>query len=499
MLSNIDLSKFFSLFTYVPDDPLLFSTAEFLFFFFAFMIFYSAFSKNRNFRVYILIVFSLFFYYKAAGLYFLLLVFSSAFNFFAGKYIGSQEGYLKKKMVLTLSIVVNIGVLFYFKYTNFFIEILSRFRSSALTPLDIFLPVGISFFTFKALSYVLDVYLEKMEPEKSFRDFLLYVSFFPNILAGPIDRAPEFLPQVKGDLRIPENYLGRGVFLIIAGLFKKAVIADYIGVNFVDRIFEMPTRYTGVENLLAVYGYALKVYCDFSGYSDIAIGVALLMGFKLMDNFNSPYQASSIAEFWRRWHISLSSWLLDYLFRPLQMKFRSLRTLGNASALFITFLICGLWHGASYTFILWGAVHGLMMAFALFTKKPRQLFYEKLGISKSRTLHVFQVIITFHLIAITWVLFGASSLSNAMDMFSQIFNYFKGGVFVQFVQAFPAVFALIVTGYVLHFIPKSVELKSAELLTRTPIWGKALILAVMIWIVAQAKSADLQPFIYFQF
>ncbi|MGE5431021.1 MAG: MBOAT family O-acyltransferase [Syntrophomonadaceae bacterium] len=499
MLSNIDLNKFFSLFTYVPDDPLLFSTAEFLFFFFAFMVFYTAFSKSRNFRIYILIVFSLFFYYKAAGLYFLILVFSSAFNFLAGKYIGFQENYLKKKMVLIASIAVNIGVLFYFKYTNFFIEIINHLKSSSITPLDIFLPVGISFFTFKALSYVLDVYLEKMEAEKSFRDFLLYVSFFPNILAGPIDRASEFLPQVKQDFIIPESYIGRGVFLIISGLFKKAVIADYIGVNFVDRIFEMPTRYTGVENLLAVYGYALKVYCDFSGYSDIAIGIALLMGFKLMDNFNSPYQASSIADFWRRWHISLSSWLQDYLFRPLQMKFRSLRTLGNASALVITFLICGLWHGASYTFILWGAVHGLMMAFALFTKKPKQRLYEKLGISNSRALHFFQVIVTFHLIAVTWVLFGATSLSNAMDMFSQIFNYFKGGVFLQFVQAFPAVFALILAGYVLHFVPKSLELKTADFLTRTPLWGKALALAVMIWVVAQAKSADLQPFIYFQF
>ncbi|MCU7491683.1 MAG: MBOAT family O-acyltransferase [Bacteroidota bacterium] len=499
MLHNIDLNKFLSLFTYVPDDPLLFSTAEFLFFFFAFLIFYSAFSKSRNFRVYILIIFSLFFYYKAAGLYFLLLIFSSLFNFSAGKFIGQSESPLKKKTALIASIVVNIGVLFYFKYTNFFIEIINHIGSSAITPLDIFLPVGISFFTFKALSYVLDVFLEKMEPEGSFRDFLLYVSFFPSILAGPIDRAPEFLPQVKGDVKIPENYIGRGIFLIIAGLFKKAVIADYIGVNFVDRIFEMPTRYTGVENLLAVYGYALKVYCDFSGYSDIAIGVALLMGFKLMDNFNSPYQAASIAEFWRRWHISLSSWLQDYLFRPLQMKFRNLRTLGNASALVITFLICGLWHGASYTFILWGAVHGLMMAFALFTKKPKQMLYEKLGISNSKVLHVLQVIITFHLIAVTWVLFGATSFSSAMDMFSQIFNYFKGGVFVQFVQAFPSVFALIIAGYVLHFIPKSFEVKSAGLLTKTPLWGKALILAVMIWVVAQAKSADLQPFIYFQF
>lgn len=499
MFNNIDLNKLLSLFKYIPDDPLLFSTAEFLFFFFTFLVFYAAFSKSRNFRVYLIIVFSLFFYYKAAGLYFLLLVFSSLFNFYAGKFIQSSEGYLKKKMFLIASIIVNIGGLFYFKYTNFFIDIINHIKSSAISPLDIFLPVGISFFTFKSLSYVIDVYLEKMEAEKSFRDFLLYVSFFPNILAGPIDRAPEFLPQVKQDLQIPESYIGKGIFLIISGLFKKVVIADYIGVNFVDRIFEMPTRYTGVENLLAVYGYALKVYCDFSGYSDIAIGIALLMGFKLMENFNSPYQASSIAEFWRRWHISLSSWFLDYLFRPLQMKFRSLRTLGNASALIVTFLICGLWHGASYTFILWGALHGLMMAIALFTKKPRQKFYEKLGIGNSKVLHAFQVFITFHLIAVTWVLFGAANFSAAMDMFSQILYYFKGGVLPQFVQAYPVVLGLIIAGYILHFVPKSVELKAAELLTRTPLPAKAFILAVVIWIVAQAKSADLQPFIYFQF
>lgn len=499
MFTNIDFSRLLTLLAFDPDDPLVFTTSFFLIFFFLVIVFYQASSSRRNIRVLGLIAFSLFFYYKSSGYYFLLLLFSAGFSFLSGKLIYSEKSIFKRRLLLFLSIIVNVGLLGYFKYTNFFIQIINDFNKSAIDPLDIFLPIGISFYTFKALSYIFDIYLEKMEPEAEFKNFCLYIVFFPNLLAGPIDRAENFIEQIKGKVFVSDSYLGRGLYLILGGLFKKAVIADYISLNFVDRVFDMPSRYTGVENLLAVYGYALQIYCDFSGYTDIAIGIALLMGIKLMDNFNSPYQAASVSEFWRRWHISLSSWLLDYLFKPLQLKFRGLSTLGNALALILTFLICGLWHGASWTFIFWGGLHGLLMAVALFTKKPKMKLYKKLHIADSRLLKYVQVFITFNLVAFAWVFFRANSFNDAIDVLTQVFSFFHSEVFMQFASSYPQVLGLILLGYILHFLPKQAEIWTQNLLARTPVLGKAFLLAVMIWVVAQVRASDLQPFIYFQF
>ncbi|MEI7811114.1 MAG: MBOAT family O-acyltransferase [Ignavibacteria bacterium] len=499
MFSNIDVSKFVDLFRFDPTDPLLFNSSLFLFLFFVLLAVYLLISKNKIARIYLLTGFSLFFYYKASGFYCVLLIGSAIVNYFAGKYFFRFDGLLKKKLVLYVAIFFNIGVLVYFKYTNFFIQIVNDVKLSQLNALDIFLPVGISFYTFKALSYILDIYLERIEPENNFMNFLLYISFFPNILAGPIDRASGFLPQLKEELFISDNYIAKGILLIISGLFKKAIIADYISTNFVDRIFDMPTRFTGIENLLGVYGYSLQIYCDFSGYSDMATGIALLLGFKLMDNFDSPYQASSVAEFWRRWHISLSSWLLDYVFKPLQMKFRNLSIFGNALALFITFVLCGLWHGASWLFLLWGALHGMFMAVSLFTKKPKNNIYGKLGLKNSKALKYFQTFITFNLVAFAWIFFRASSFANAMEVINQIVNFFHAPVIMQFVPGYPLVSFLLAVGFILHFLPKSVGLKFEEYLTKTPLIGKAVLLALVIWIVIQIRSAEIQPFIYFQF
>ena len=353
MPGNISLDKLFSLFKYDPGDPLLFSTGLFLFLFFFFLLVYNLLGKNKQARIIFLIVFSLYFYYKCAGFYFLILIISAIANFFFGKWIAITENFTKKRLVLILALIANIGLLGYFKYTNFIIQIINSVRSSQIDPLAIFLPIGISFYTFKSLSYVFDVYFDTLRPTKSFRDFSLYDFFFPNILAGPIDRASDFLPQIDREPFISNEDIGRAIFLIILGLIKKVVIADYISLNFVDRVFDYPLRFTGVENLLAIYAYALQIYCDFSGYSDLAIGIGLLLGFKLTINFNSPFKARSIADFWRRWHISLSKWLLDYLFKPIQLSLRNLRMYSNIIALIVTFFICGLWHGAGWNFILW--------------------------------------------------------------------------------------------------------------------------------------------------
>jgi len=496
---NIDFQKIIDLLKFDPSDPLLFGSSLFLVLFFFLLLFYRIFASSKNARILLLLFFSLYFYYKASGIYFLLLIFSATINFGFGKFIFETKSQVVKKVLLIVNVVLNLGLLGYFKYTNFFIEIINDLKLGSFDPIDIFLPLGISFYTFKAMNYVLDIYLEAMEPTKSFRDFSLFVFFFPNILAGPIDRASQFIPQIEEDLAVTKEDIGKALLLIMSGLVKKIIIADYLSLNFVDRVFDSPLRFTGVENLFALYGYGLQIYCDFSGYSDIAIGISLLLGFKLMENFNSPYQATSIADFWRRWHISLSSWLLNYLFRPIQMKFRDLKMFSNIIAILVTFILCGLWHGASWMFLFWGLLHGFYMSVSLFLQKPKRMLYTKLGILNSKFLKVFQVIITFHLLAISWIFFRVKTFAEASDIFNQIYGFFDYQIIPQFIEGYTPTFILIVVGYVLHFLPRSLENKTAEILSKINPVFQAVILAFVIWLAAQIRSAELQPFIYFQF
>lgn len=499
MFSNIQFDKIPELLAYTPDDPLIFSTSLFLFLFFFFLIIYNLFAKYKNIRIALLIVFSLYFYYKSAGLYFLILIVSAFANFYFGKWIAATENFNYKRLFLALAVILNIGLLGYFKYTNFIIEIINDVSSGQIEPLAIFLPIGISFYTFKALTYVFDIYFDTLKPTESLRDFSLYVFFFPNILAGPIDRASAFLPQINQEPFLTKEDVGKAVLLISVGLIKKVVIADYISINFVDRIFDYPLRFTGVENLLALYGYTLQIYCDFSGYSDMAIGTALFLGFRLMDNFNSPFKATSIADFWRRWHISLSKWLLDYLFKPMQFSIRSLRIWANVIALFITFVICGIWHGAGWNFILWGVIHGFYMSIGLLLQKPKTFIYNKLKINNTPFLKFFQVLVTFHLVAFSFLVFRAYDLQGVKDILEQIFTFFHGEVFTQFIEKMPIIFTLMLIGYIFHFMPVKFENKVYKIVSDLPMVGKAILLAVVIWIAAQFKSADIQPFIYFQF
>ena len=499
MPTNINFSKIFDLLKFDQYDPLIFSTSLFLILFFFFLLLYNTFGKNKSFRIGLIIVFSLYFYYKSAGYYAGILVVSALINFFFAKWIAATENFTVKRIHLALAVILNVAILGYFKYTNFIIQIINDIGDKQIEPLAIFLPIGISFYTFKSLTYVFDVYFDTMKPTNSFANFSAYVFFFANILAGPIDRASSFLPQLDNEPFLSKEDLGKAFFLISAGLLKKVMIADYISINFVDRIFDYPLRYTGVENLLAIYGYVLQIYCDFSGYSDMAIGIALLLGFKLMDNFNSPFKATSIADFWRRWHISLSKWLLDYLFKPIQLSMRSLRMAANITALFVTFLVCGIWHGAGWNFILWGALHGFMMSFALLVQKPKTKLYTLLKINNTKFLKFFQVIITFHLVAFSFIIFRAPDTQIVFDMFSQIGSFFHGEVFFQFIEKLPIIFGLMVIGYVFHFLPVSFDTKMKNLIADLPLVGKAIMMIIVIWIAVQFKSADITPFIYFQF
>ena len=280
-----------------------------------------------------------------------------------------------RRVFILFSIISNLGILAYFKYTGFIVntindlleliikvyDFLAAFSNSHLGTSfnisNIILPVGISFFTFQSLSYTIDVYRKKMEPVRNIIDFGFYVSFFPQLVAGPIVRASEFIPQLYSEFQLAKREFSHALFLISKGLIKKIIISDFIAINFIDRVFDAPSIYSGFENLMAVYGYGLQIYCDFSGYTDIAIGVALILGFRLPVNFNSPYKAASITDFWKRWHISLSRWLKDYLYIPLGGNRKGkIRTNIN---LMITMLLGGLWHGASLRFIIWGGLHGI--------------------------------------------------------------------------------------------------------------------------------------------
>lgn len=487
---DVFLQKLIEQLSYNAAEPLIFNTGFFLFFFLFVLIFNQFFVNNKRAQIIFLLTESLYFYYKSSGVFFVLVIISSLIDYIAGKSIAVSNSKGRKKFYLVVSLITNLGILAYFKYTNFFLDTLNSVGAGHFDMMDIFLPVGVSFFTFQSMSYTIDVYRNKLKPVHNFFDFVFFVSFFPQLVAGPIVRAADFLPQIHKPTFVTQADLGKAFFLIIAGLLKKAVIADFISINFVDRIFQWPTRFTGVENLLGVYGYVLQIYCDFSGYSDMAIGIALLLGFRLPDNFNAPYKSKTITEMWTRWHISLSSWLRDYLYIPLGGNRKGkVRTYIN---LMLTMFLGGLWHGAAWRFMFWGGIHGAALAVERFFHIPEK-------IEKSKLLKIIGLIVTFHIWTISLIFFRAQSYSAAFDIINQIVSYFNGAVFFQFVKASPVVFALMIIGYVSHYLPLKWELKMRDWLAVMPNWGRAFVIVIVIYIVAQFKSANIQPFIYFQF
>lgn len=486
-----DIHKFISQFGYHPDEPLIFSSGFFLFLFTGFLAVYMLLRHNQRAKLIFVTIFSLYFYYKSSGFFFFLLLVATVVDFNLARLIDLTDDKTRRKFFLILSLVANLGVLGYFKYTNFFYDSIYGLTGSEYDPVDIFLPVGISFFTFQSLSYTIDVYRRNLKPVDSILDYAFYLSFFPQLVAGPIVRAADFLPQIHRPTVVTEQMLGRGTFLIAAGLFKKAVISDYISINFVDRIFDAPGLYTGLENLFAVYGYALQIYCDFSGYSDMAIGIALLLGFHFADNFNSPYQSVNISEFWRRWHISLSTWLRDYLYISLGGNRKGrVHTYVN---LMITMLLGGLWHGASWRFVIWGGLHGAALAI-------HKVFSEKIGYRfTGSAARVTGAVITFHFVCLCWLFFRAPDLETVALMLSQIFSNFHASIFLEFVSGYSLTFVLMIIGYALHLTPDSVTEQVKESVVGMPLLAKALCIVAVIFLVIQTKSAEVQPFIYFQF
>lgn len=498
MIGFINIQKVLEQFVYTPDSPLIFTSGLFLFLFSVFLIFYTLLRRKMTSRIIYVLLFSLYFYYKTSGIYVLLLLFISVSDFIIGFYLDRQQVPLRRKLLVALSVSINLGILCYFKYTNFLLELFSDLVNKPFELQNIFLPIGISFFTFQSMSYIIDIYRRRIKPVDLWIDYVFYISFFPQLVAGPIVRAHDFIPQIyRKSTLVSREMFCEGYILIMFGLFKKAIVSDYISLNFVDRIFDNPLLYSGLENLIGVYGYALQIYCDFSGYSDMAIGIALLLGFRFNKNFDSPYKSATITEFWRRWHISLSSWLKDYLYVSMGGNRKgSLRTYVN---LMVTMLLGGLWHGAALKFVIWGGLHG----FALGVHKAvMSLFpsFKPQGMDMtSRWRRALGIFITFNFVCFTWIFFRASSMAVVGQVLTQIFTAFNPGLFFEFIRGYKMVTLLILVGYLLHFLPEKWENAVIRSSDRIPLPVKALAMTILIWGVMQMKSSDIQPFIYFQF
>jgi len=489
----LDIHKLQELFLYNPDEPLIFNSGLFLFLFTGFLWIYISLSKTHKPKLIFVTLFSLYFYYKSSGAYFILLLFATGIDFTLAKLIHTSKDQWYRKFYIIVTLVVNLGMLGYFKYTNFLFDSFFSIAGGDFQPMDIFLPVGVSFFTFQSLSYTLDVYRGNLKPVDSILDYAFFVSFFPQLVAGPIVRASDFLPQIYKPTIVTNEMFGRGVFLIGCGLFKKAVISDYISINFVDRVFDAPTLYSGLENLFAVYGYGLQIYCDFSGYSDMAIGIALLLGFRFPLNFDSPYQSKNITEFWRRWHISLSTWLRDYLYISLGGNRKGeARTYLNQMT---TMLLGGLWHGASWRFIIWGALHGAALTMHKFYRSR----FPKAPSQNTQWRNFGRIFITFHFVCFCWIFFRAANITTVVDILNQILFHFNAGLFSEVIEGYKVVMMLMVIGYLLHFMPREAELAAQETITSMPLAGKAAFMISVIILVIQSKSSGIQPFIYFQF
>lgn len=541
------LTNILELLKYNPEEPLLFTSGLFLFLFLGFTFFYMFMRKTVTLRIVYVTLFSIYFYYKTSGLFFLLLLFTASSDFIIGHYIGKATSQTAKRWLVALSITLNLGLLGYFKYTNFLIGIINDFIADPLEFKNIFLPIGISFFTFQSMSYIIDLYRGKIKPLGRWLDYLFYISFFPVLVAGPIVRAKDFIPQIRQrPLVVTRAQFGTGFWLILCGVFKKAVISDFISLNFVDRIFDNPMLYTGLENLMGVWGYALQIYCDFSGYSDMAIGIALLLGFTFKANFDSPYKSATITEFWRRWHISLSSWLKDYLYISLGGNRKGkVRQYIN---LMLTMLLGGLWHGPYLRMILWGGIHGaalavhksgmpgkgpvsrrlkmwnwllilaifalviiLLRAFGLDEQWLRvavlllglmlaaRCFAQTSGEEMPRWKRILGILVTFHLVCAGWVFFRASTMDIAGQVYTRIFTEFHPEILFEFLSGYKWVVLLMALGYLLHFASRKLELRAMQWVQRQPVLVYALMLTALIWLVMQMRTGDVQPFIYFQF
>lgn len=535
---------------------MLFTQLFFWAFFFLVLFFYSFVYKVNKLRTIYLLAVSLFFYFKTSGIFVILLLFTICSDYFWGKRIHKSSSVSHKKFFLSVSVILNLSLLCYFKYSYFFTESFNQvtgdhvsyfnhfaqfsntFFSTHFSVDKLLLPVGVSFFTFQSLSYTIDLYRGKVEPVKSIFDYGFFVCFFPHLVAGPIVKAHDFIYQIYEPYKLEKTEFGLAFFWIINGFCKK-IVADYIAVNYVDRIFDNPNFYSGVEAIIGIFAYSLQIYMDFSGYTDMAIGLALILGFRLKMNFNSPYKATSTSEFWKRWHISLSTWLQEYLYIPLGGNRKG--TIGSYLAisvivlflvflsgklwlilvflflavlllllayffsavkqsintninLMVTMLLGGLWHGSSWLFIIWGGLNGVGLIIHKFWKR-----ISPFKNTENLAVKIILMLITLTFISFTRIFFRSTSLETVNAIFDRINNHLGLDLFVKILQGYKFVFLLILFGYLIHWIPEKIKESYRTWFSSRSFVVMGLLAIVAIFFMYQLMSGEMQPFIYFQF
>lgn len=581
-----------------PACPLLFTQFYFWAFFALIYAVFALVCRKPALRNLWLLAVSLFFYFRVGGAFVLLLAAVTCSDYLLARLMGRSGQPWLRKLFVVLSVGIDISILCYFKYTGFVLAMLSDVTGGFHVD-DIIAPLGISFYLFRNISYTVDVYRGKVEPVKNFIDFALYVSFFPSLVSGPITRASDFIPQLHRPFSLPRKYFGLAIFWILNGLAKKVILSDYLAANFIDRVFDNPLLFSGFENLSAIVGYTLQLYADFSGYTDVAIGLAILMGFYLPKNFDSPYKADSPQNFWKRWHISLSSWLQHYLYIPLGGNRRvsfgtfffiiaipaalawlsgsvvfgailvaiaaliALEALifpGRRKAIasnlntMVTMLLGGLWHGASWNFLIWGGLNGLGIAAGknwksmswgwrmaivtfiteavvflwIYARNPyinilfvwclllfvvtsiRYLYHVFGGKREFAALgHFWAVFQTFVFIMLTWMFFRAgtgadpadagASLDTVKNMLGQIGGQWTFKVVPDVLASFWKVYVIIVAGLMIHWLPDKAKRWYRLNFAMLPLPVIGLVVVVAVFLLYQFMSAGVHPFIYFQF
>lgn len=502
IFNGFDPDFFDKIFLFDQRNPLLFNTGLFLLLFVGFLLIYQAMRRWRNAKMVFVILFSLYFYYKSSAEYCFILLGVCLMDFLLGNWLSRVKTCTAGKMLIALNVVVNIGMLIYFKYFNLIYETFANITNTHFDALDIILPAGISFFTFRSISYMVDIYRGVMLPATNLLEYMFFLTFFPPLLAGPVVRAKDMLPQIKANPIATHAMVSQGLLLIITGLIKKVIIADYISGNFVDRIFENPNLYSGFENLMGTLGFTLQIYCDFSGYSDMAIGIALLLGFRFADNFNAPFKARNPTEFWHRWHISLSTWLRDYVYIPLGgNRCSKPRAYFNQMA---TMVVGGLWHGASWMYLVWGTFQGALL---VIHKSIRNIWRMPERFRDNPAVRGTNILITFILVVVGFTFFRFAMVSPhlgeswdyVMMMSNQIFNDFRPEIIPQFYEAYSLIVLAIVAGYAMHFAPRKWSDATLGAFTRCHPFIQAIILAIVIFFVIQVRQSDLVPFVYLQY
>lgn len=498
----------------------------------------------------------MFFYFKTSGVFVLLLLFAICSDYCWGRLIAGSNVTWKRKLFLTCSVVLNLTLLSYFKYSYFFLEsynaisgrhvpffnhfahFSNTFFDTSFSVEKLLLPVGVSFFTFQSLSYTIDCYRGRTAPLKNILDYGFFVCFFPHLVAGPIVKAHDFIHQITEPYRLSRSEFGLAAFWIFNGFCKK-IVADYIALNYIDRIFDNPNYYSGLETIIGIFGYSLQIYMDFSGYTDMAIGLALLLGYRLKTNFNSPYKATSTSEFWKRWHISLSSWLQEYLYIPLggnrqgtagsylaltiimlflvllsgklwlilvalfvaicmlaisyfSDKFR--QAVNTNINLMVTMLLGGLWHGSSWLFIIWGGLNGLGIVLHKLWMKVSPFKN-----SQSYLIRFFLMLCTLTFISFTRIFFRSSSMEVVSTIFERISDHPGWHLALGIFTAYRTVLIIMLLGYIIHWIPEKFKVRYRTFFSGLHPVFMILLGACLVILMYQLMSGDMQPFIYFQF